>query len=226
MPRSNVFTPHWPLGNLMVLALAASCGQGGELSQSAGGGAAAGGQGGQGGGGGVSQGSGGGVQGAGGGSQGVGGGATDFCAPCVDSSDCAHGEVCMGVPGHCATVCAGPQDCAAGVACQRVSLGKAPLVEACVPAAPACDVTKQPALSCTDGWSTWTHAFFTQHCAGCHQTDFELESDVRAGGESIRLAVERGAMPPGLADVVSQDDRHRLAMWLACGSMSPPTGIH
>jgi hypothetical protein len=107
-----------------------------------------------------------------------------------------------------------------------MNLGKAPLGQFCMPAAPQCDLSTQPTLTCTDGWSTWTHAFFTQNCSTCHDMVYDTEADARAIAETVRLVVERGDMPPPFSGQVSESDRRRLAMWFACGSMSPPGHAH
>lgn len=76
-------------------------------------------------------------------------------------------------------------------------------------------------------WENFGAGFVTQHCQACHASTapdrhgapegvvFDTESDVAAHGERVRVrALDVGDMPP--LGGVSDDDRARLALWLAC----------
>jgi hypothetical protein len=169
---------------------------------------------------------------AGGGQSGTGGGSGDgaFCAPCVESSDCAPGALCLGYPGHCGADCSQGQACATGSTCDGINLGKAPAGTQCTPTVAACGSldTVPPNLDCSDTWSSFADAFFGNNCRTCHSGWLMSPSDVTSDAQAIRMVIESHDMPPPYAQSTLTDaDRLRLLTWMECGgtpSSSPPTG--
>jgi hypothetical protein len=84
---------------------------------------------------------------------------------------------------------------------------------------------------CPPGGTTLTYEnfgdkFFSTNCVRCHgaangysSRSFTTIDDIRASRDRIfvNAAADNDAMPPG-PDGPSQDDRNKLAEWLACGA--------
>jgi hypothetical protein len=145
-----------------------------------------------------------------------------FCAPCADRSDCGGApNLCLGAVGHCALDCSNGKACPAGASCTAISMGKAPPLYQCAPTVSACGtLSDAPPPSCPDGWAGYADGFFAQWCRGCHTQGFETAAEVHAGADGVRLAIDLGSMPRG--SVLSAAERHRILVWLACGSSAPP----
>jgi hypothetical protein len=168
----------------------------------------------------------------GGGQSGTGGGSggSAFCKPCVESSDCDPGALCLGYPGHCGTDCSQGQACATGSTCDSLNLGKAPAGVQCTPTVAACGSldTRPDNLDCSDTWSSFADSFFGNNCRSCHSGWLMTPADVTSDAQAIRMVIESHQMPPPFAQSTLTDaDRLRLLTWLECGgtpSSSPPSG--
>jgi hypothetical protein len=153
----------------------------------------------------------------------MGSGSGGFCAPCVESSDCAGAGMCLGETGNCGIDCSHDGICPTGSTCERVAIGMSPpLGMQCMPTAAACDLTIAPAVDCSDGWSGYANPFFAHTCRGCHVSGYDTAAAVGGGASSVRLAIETGAMPAGTT--LAAADRRRILTWLACEvhGLAPP----
>ncbi|MBX7100490.1 MAG: hypothetical protein K1X89_22420 [Myxococcaceae bacterium] len=145
-----------------------------------------------------------------------------FCEPCVSNSDCGQGGFCLGDVGHCGLDCSHGEACPTGSTCQHLNAGKAPLATQCVPTASACGARlgAGPQVTCVDTWAGYGDAWFGTNCRSCHRHDtaFLSAAEVRSGREGIRVSIDARMMPAVVDAGLSEADRRRLFVYLACGA--------
>jgi hypothetical protein len=112
----------------------------------------------------------------------------------------------------------------------RLVLAAAVLLAGCF-SGPSLDDEPCPPAGTTLTYDNFGAAFFGQWCEGCHAGEatnrhgaphsvtFDTADQIRdhAGRVFERAAASNTSMPPGKDDP-PQDDRERLAEWLACGA--------
>jgi hypothetical protein len=160
-----------------------------------------------------------------------------LCQACTSDDQCSSDGTwgCWlfddaGKPAFCAQDCSAKQQCLAGAVCTK-DTGDA--MSTCLPANPcgagaatgatgATGTTGTTgatggmhAADCTDTWTSYAEAFFSDTCSDCH-TFATTYSGVTAKAAKIREKIASGEMPQDA--ILSAAERARILAWIDCGA--------
>ena len=172
-------------------------------------------------------GSSGGGAGGGSGTGGGGGAAASYCASCAGQGQCGDpNNFCLSFSfgNYCGTDCSQGQACPASSRCATITDNTGTAVgQNCVPVSGAtCSSAGTGGGSgggggsnatCTDTWSSFGQAFFSQNCSQCHG-QFSSQSGVQASEAAIASRISGGSMPPS---GLSASARSEVLSYLSCG---------